>query len=205
MSNEVECKKFLAEHFPSDLAELKYSYPEGARSISGGYNTEDRWWLSHITSRIAKRYCVDNLGHCIGSLGKSIKQNFPEYWIESWDRRNPVVADTGGIPWVSAYYRIADKFPWLLLGGVAVVIITMVGRRDRSYVLRTIGILIVPLYVFSITLLGNVYDAFEGGRLRFLLEPTLYTFFLVQVFCVVKLMIMGSRVRGTCMDPKSSL
>ena len=51
----------------------------------------------------------------------------------------------------------------------------------------------MPAYVFSITLLVNNYEAFEGGRLKFLLEPAIYVFIVVQVFFSVKYFFVGSK------------
>ena len=43
------------------------------------------------------------------------------------------------------------------------------------------------VYVFVISLVaGNTYDAFEGGRIKFLLEPTIYIFLFVQAFFGLK-------------------
>ena len=56
-----------------------------------------------------------------------------------------------------------------------------------------IGVSLVPMYVFVITLVGNNYDAFEGGRLKFLLEPPIYILIVVQAFFGLKYMYFGSR------------
>ena len=202
MTNEVECRKFFADRFPGELLELNFTYPAAARAVSGKWNTEDRWWLSHIHGRILKRYCASNLGYCAESLWRSVKQNFPQYWVESWESNNPV---TASIPWKLTYYRLAHNYPWLIFFAVVVVATTTASRwratpnsggRNLSKItpiLRIIGVMVIPMYIFGVTLIGSVYDGFEGGRLKFLLEPTLYTFIVVQAFLSVKYIFVGSK------------
>ena len=56
-----------------------------------------------------------------------------------------------------------------------------------------VGVSIIPLYVFAVTMLGNSYDAFEGGRLKFLLEPVIFIFIVVQAFAGVRYLYLGAR------------
>ena len=75
-----------------------------------------------------------------------------------------------------------------------VILVTVVsGRWRETEKLRILGVAVMPAYVFSITLLGNNYDAFEGGRLKFLLEPVIYVFIIVQVFYALRYIYIGSR------------
>lgn len=202
MNDEVACKEFFRERFPSDLLDLGRQYPKGALAVSSKYNTEDRWWLSHIHKRILKRYCSENPGYCLKSLWRSVKQNFPEYWVESWQRGNPVTKDREGVPWLSAYERVSRNFPWFVGAAIIIFGITVLASwrrfpspstQDLTNLARIIGMAIVPGYVFSITLVGSVYDGFEGGRLRFLLEPTLFVFVVTQGYFGIKHLFLGAR------------
>ena len=115
MKSEADCKKLLSGRFSDDLLQLNLTYPEGAKAVSSKYNTEQRWWLSQVHTRIAEQRCSNNLMYCAESLWRSVKQNFPEYWVETWDRRNPVVSDDRGIPWTGFYFRIVFNYPWLIV------------------------------------------------------------------------------------------
>ena len=195
-SNKADCERFLSKYYPSDILQLGIKYPEQAKKLSGGgnnYNTEQYWWLSHVHTRIAKEQCAKRIRYCVNSLFRSFRQNFPEYWVESWDRRNPVVSDEHGIPWSSLYYKIVHNYPWLILASLLVLSITLVSRWPQTNLTPIVGLSIVPLYVFAITLTGNIYDAFEGGRLKFLLEPVIFTFIFVQGVLSVRYIYLGSR------------
>ena len=187
------CEKYLSERYPTEVLAIDFPYPKGAQAVSGGYNTEDRWWLSQVKTRIAKQVCFDNLGSCIGSLWRSLLQNYPEYWVETWDRRNPMVSDDAGIPWMGISGRIVHNYPWFILGAVVILLTVVTGRWRETEKLPILGVAVMPAYVFSITLLGNNYDAFEGGRLKFLLEPAIYVFIVVQVFYALRYIYLGSR------------
>ena len=197
-SNKADCEKFLSRYYPSDILQIGMTYPEGAKLLSGGgnnYNTEQYWWLSHVHTRIAKEQCAKHTRYCINSLIRSFRQNFPEYWVESWDRRNPVVSDENGIPWTNLYFKIAHNYPWLIFASFLVLTITLVSRWPQTNLMPIIGLSIIPLYVFTITLTGNIYDAFEGVRLKFLLEPVIFTFIFVQGVLSVRFIYLGSRGR----------
>jgi hypothetical protein len=199
MSDEAECKKYLSEIYSDDLLQLNLTYPEGAKTVSASWNTEHRWWLSHVHTRIAKQQCTNNFLYCVESLWRSAKQNFPEYWVETWNRRNPVVSDERGIPWTGVYFRIAHNYPWLIFGAVVVLITTVVGRWKRTRIMPIIAVSMVPLYIFLVTLVfGSTYDAFEGGRLKFLLEPSIYIFIFVQAYLGVKYIYLGSKGGTNC-------
>jgi len=193
MKNRTGCRDYFAARFPKEMIELKIKYPESAKAVSGGFNNEDRWWLSHIHSRIAKEQCRTDFGYCVKSLLRSVTQNFPEYWVETWDRSNPVVADDGGLPWIKAYVRVAHNYPFLIVCAGVVLIIRLTSTRKLSHARKAFSVSIVPLYVFSVTLLGNTYDAFEGGRLKFLLEPAIFIFIVIQVFHAVRYISIGSK------------
>ena len=199
MKSEADCKKLLSGQFSDDLLQLNLTYPEGAKAVSSKYNTEQRWWLSQVHTRIAEQRCSNNFMYCAESLWRSVKQNFPEYWVETWDRRNPVVSDDRGIPWIGFYYRIVSNYPWLILGALLVLVTTVTSQWKRTSIMPIIGVSIVPLYVFVITLVaGNTYDSFEGGRLKFLLEPIIYIFLFVQAYLGVKYIYLGSKGGTNC-------
>jgi hypothetical protein len=82
---------------------------------------------------------------------------------------------------------LGSNYPWLILGALLVLVTTVTSQWNRTSILPIVGVSIVPLYVFVISLVaGNTYDAFEGGRIKFLLEPTIYIFLFVQSFFGLK-------------------
>jgi hypothetical protein len=186
IDDKAECKNYLRKLFPDANLELNLGYPVAARAVSGKYNTEDRWWISHIKTRITKEQCSKNIHSCITSLWRSVRQNYPEYWVEGWDRQNPMFSPEGGVPWENFAGRLTYKYPWLIATALLVVVVVEVSRRNWVRFWPLIGLSLVPLYVFGITLMGNNYDAFEGGRLKFLLEPTIYIFIYVQFVLALK-------------------
>ncbi len=190
---EVECKEFFANKFPKEVSEIRLVYPDQAHAVSAKHNSEKRWWLSQVQTRIAKQECINETKACITSLFRSVRQNFPEYWIESWDRRNPIVADKTGIPWTKVYYRISNNYFWLIILSCVIFLITSANRSIRPNILPIIGKTLVPLYVFGISPLGNSFDAYEGGRLKFMLEPTIFVFIFVQICSALHHFLLGVR------------
>jgi len=204
--NKIDCKKFLSKKYPVDLLQLDSTYPKSANKLSSGrdhYNKEYTWWLSHVHSRIAKLQCSTEPVYCIKSLWRSFRQNFPEYWVESWDSRNPIVSNQTGIPWTSAYNKIVHNYPWFILASIVVVTLTTFNRFGASSIMPLIGIGLVPLYVYAITLTGNIYDAFEGGRLKFLLEPSIFVFIFTQCYLALRYIYVGSQHDTRPLDPGS--
>ena len=195
--DRIGCKQYLGQIFPDELMQVDRLYPQGALSVSGGSNTEDRWWLTQVQSRIAKDYCSKNVWVCAESFSKSLLQNFPEYWVESWDRNNPLLSRDNGIPWVNIYYKIVHNYPWILFCSAIIFVIIILRRWQTASKVRILGVCVVPSYVLGITLLGNNYDAFEGGRLKFLLEPTIYVFILVHIYLAIKFIYIGASPQST--------
>jgi len=104
-----------------------------------------------------------------------------------------MVSDDAGIPWMGISGRIVRNYPWLILGAVVILLTSCVWSLERNKITSNSWRSDNAAYVFSITLLGNNYDAFEGGRLKFLLEPAIYVFIVVQVFYALRCIYLGSR------------
>ena len=102
-------------------------------------------------------------------------------------------ADETGIPWTKVYYRISNNYFWLIILSCVIFLITSANRSIRPNMLPIIGKILVPLYVFGISLLGNSFDAYEGGRLKFMLEPTIFVFIFVQICSALHHFLLGVR------------
>ena len=73
------------------------------------------------------------------------------------------------------------NYPKILL---VLFIVALVSDRllEKQNLLRVCGLCVIPGYILVISLLGNRYDWYEGGRLKFILEPTIFVFCSVYVY-----------------------
>ena len=159
-------------------------YPDRAKQFSSKYNSENQWKLNIAHAEIVKEQCENNLLLCLKGPLKSLRQNIPEYWfVESWG--DSVLIAALPIKYKKMWYRINVRYLWFLLfaGGWALYKIVKNGRND---IIRLSGLVLIPAYIFSLCILANRFDWYEGGRLKYLLEPTYFVFILVQAYWVTK-------------------
>jgi len=161
-------KQFLE----TNSATIKLRYPDGAKQFSGGYNTEEQWRLNYIHTKVANEFCVEDIHRCLNRIAKSLSQNWSEYWVESWDSRNAIVQSAF---WPKYYYRVVHNYREILL---LLFIVALVSDRllEKQNIVRVCGLCVIPGYILVISLLGNRYDWYEGGRLKYILEPGIFVF-----------------------------
>ena len=137
-----------------------------------GYNTEKQWRLHHIHNRVGDKFCTQDFHRCLYRIVKSLRQNWPEYWIESWDSANTIVQSAF---WTKYYYRVVANYREILL---VLFIVALVSDRllSKQNIVRVCGLCVIPGYILVISLLGNRYDWYEGGRLKYILEPGIFVF-----------------------------
>ena len=170
-------KQFLEEN----SATVKIRYPSAAEQYSGGYNTEEQWRLNHIHTKVANEFCVEDIHRCLNRIRKSLRQNWSEYWVESWDSSNTIVQSAF---WTKYYYRVVHNYREILL---LLLVVALVSDRllEKRKLLKVCGLCVVPGYILTISLLGNRYDWYEGGRLKYILEPGIFVFCSVYIYRVL--------------------
>lgn len=158
------------------------SYPAKASDVEGGYNTKKQWNLNYAHSRIAKEYCGKDPYKCLYGVWRSLKTNWSEYWkIESWGKS---ILTESYSPWVKTqYFRISTRYlPLLVFAAFWFVLLAKRGKNTWLELYKILGLILVPGYLFGVCILGNRFDWYEGGRMRFFLEPVLYVFITVQLY-----------------------
>ena len=162
-------------------AGLNKIYPRKAYSYSGGYNTKDQWQLNFIHSSIAKSQCASSMQVCVSALWKSFRQNWPEYWyVEGWGAS---VVDNLPDWYKINYFRLSTRYLWFL--GLATFLFlllqsTRLKKKDQFY--KCVGLILVPGFIFGICIFGNRFDWYEGGRMKFFLEPVYFVFISSQIY-----------------------
>ncbi len=178
-------RKFVDDHKQF----ISLHYPEEAKQYSGGYNTEKQWVLNQVHNFVAAEKCASDPGSCITSVVRSVKQNWPEYWIETWDGRNKLVKQ---LHWEELSGRLVYKYQLAALICIGIFLFMNFGKPHIGW-WRVFGITAIPGYILLICLLGNRYDWYEGGRLKYFLEPSLYVFLTVQFYNLMKRLKLFSR------------
>ena len=158
------------------------TYPENAVKFGGGYNTKLQWDRSYAHSRIAREYCEKEPYSCVGGVWRSFLTNWPEYWrVESWTKS--VLTDAYPEWLKKQYYRVSTRAEFLLI--IAGICFFVLARRSKwtwRWWIRSMALVLVPGFLFGICILGNRFDWYEGGRMRFFLEPVFFVFVVSQLY-----------------------
>ena len=145
--------------------------------------------INFIHTRIANEKCGTDPIYCMKSVWRSVHRNWPDYWTETFGFDTNVLVDR--IPWKIFYYRIASRYQFLFFPALVITLI-LIWKKKKHY-RRWIGVSTVPAYVLGISLLGNRFNWYEGQRLKFFLEPTLFVFLVVQGYMFAKGLIFWAR------------
>ena len=160
------------------------AYPDNAKKYSNKYNSEDQWKLNIAHGEIVKNRCANDFIFCLKGPFKSLRQNFSEYWfVESWG--DSVLISALPEEYEKFWYRINVRYFWFLVLAVGCVIFNIRAKKQKE-ILRLCGLSLIPCYILSVCILGNRYDWYEGGRLKYLLEPTYFVFISVQAYWFMK-------------------
>tara|TARA_Y100001934_G_scaffold281512_1_gene391477 strand:- start:554 stop:1972 length:1419 start_codon:yes stop_codon:yes gene_type:complete len=167
----------------SRKAEIEVQYPEPAKQYAGGYNTQEQWQLNFIHSTLAKETCAENSKYCFLAIWRSLRQNWSEYWhVEGWS--NSILIDRLPDWYTKAYYRVSTRYVWFLILGAICFMVVRIYIRDhkKQYWWQVLGVILVPGFIFGICIFGNRFDWYEGGRLKFFLEPVYFVFVSSQIY-----------------------
>ena len=159
---------------------ISLHYPAGAHDYAAGYNTEQQWKLNLIHSEIALEKCVSSGVSCLTALWKSLRQNWSEYWhVEGWG--NSVLVDRLPDWYKRAYFRLSTRYVWFLVFAAALFLIAHKISRKSEW-RKILGLILVPGFVFGVCIFGNRFDWYEGGRMKFFLEPVYVVFVSSQIY-----------------------
>jgi len=162
---------------------INLNYPTEAHSYAGGYNTEQQWALNFIHSEIAKEKCVSDRTFCLAALWTSLRQNWPEYWyVEGWG--NSVLTDRLPGWYKRSYFRLVTRYLWFLLLSISIFVIlrSVQNKSGRPGWLKIFGLTLVPGFILGVCIFGNRFDWYEGGRMKFFLEPVYLVLIASQIY-----------------------
>ena len=130
---------------------------------------------------LVKEKCGNQFVDCLQGVSKSFWYNWPQYWfVETWGD-DSVLIERLPVWYKILWYRVSANYHWLLIfSGVAAV--TISSKKKPRNLFNVVGLLLIPSYIFAVCILGNRYDWYEGGRLKFFLEPTFFVLIATQMY-----------------------
>ncbi len=179
-----EHKLGLIQYHPAEAEiakyrlKLNYKYPTGAQSYQARSNNEEQVLTNIIYSQIASDRLSHYFAESLQGITKSVILNGKQMI-------KPISRYQNSFPFFKRlFWRDFSDFILITPLYLSLILAFAVWlRRNRSNLKGTYPKLapaLIAFYVVTILLIANRYDWTEVDRLKFLLEPTIYVFVIVQ-------------------------